>query len=76
MTRKVARQIYYAFIYSCIQYGIKVYNSCSETHKNRLQVIQNKPLKLILKLDRLSATKMLHKEINILKAKYTEKVAY
>ena len=66
-TPKVARQICYAFIYSRIQYGIEVYSSCSETHTNRLQVIQNKLLKLILKLDRLTATNMLHKEINVLK---------
>ena len=68
VTPKVARQIYYAFIYSRIQYGIEVSSSCSETHTNRLQVIQNKLLKLILKLDRLIATNMLHKGINVLKA--------
>ena len=67
VTPKVARQIYYAFIYSRIQYGIEVYSSCSETHTNRLQIIQNKLLKLILKLDRLTATNLLHKEINVLK---------
>ena len=67
VTPKIARQIYYAFIYSRIQYGIEVYSSCSETHINRLQVIQNKLLKLILKLDRLTATNILHKEINLLK---------
>ena len=63
---KIARQIYYAFIYSCIQYGIKVYSRCSETHINRLQVIQNKLLKLILQLNRLTATNIFHKEINVL----------
>ena len=67
VTPKIARQIYYAFIYSRIQYGIEVYRSCSEAHINRLQVIQNKLLKLILKLDRLMATNILHKEINVLK---------
>ena len=67
VTPKVARQIYYAFIYSRIQYGIEVFSNCSETHTNRLQVIQNKLLKLILKLDRLTATNLLHKEINVFK---------
>ena len=67
VTPYVARQIYYAFIYSRIQYGIEVYNNCSETHTNRLQVIQNKLLKLILKLDGLTATNLLHKEMNVLK---------
>ena len=73
VTPKVARQIYYAFIYSRIQYGIEVYSSCSETHTNRLQIIQNKLLKLILKLDRLTATNLLHKEINVLKVTHIGK---
>ena len=63
VTPKITRQINYAFIYSRIQYGIEVYSSCSETHINRLQVMQNKLIKLILKLDRLTATNILHKEI-------------
>ena len=67
VTPKIARQIYNAFIYSRIKYGIEVYSSCSETHINRLQVMQNKLLKLILKIDRLTATNILHKEINVLK---------
>ena len=53
---KIARHIYYAFIYSRIQYGIEVYSSFSETHINRLQVMQKKLLKLILMLDRLTTT--------------------
>ena len=71
VTPKVARQIYYAFIYSRIQCGIEVYSSCSETHTNRLHVIQNKLLKLILRLDRLAAINLLHKEINVLKVTHT-----
>ena len=66
VTPKMARQIYYPFIFSRIQYGIEVYSSCSETHINRLQVMQNKLLKLFLKLDGLTATNILHKEINVL----------
>ena len=67
VTPKIARQIYYAFIYFRIQYGIEVCSSYSETHINRLQVIQNKLLKLMLKLATLAATNILHKEINVLK---------
>ena len=67
VTPKVTRQIYHAFIYSRIQYGIDVYSSCSETQTNRPQVIQNKVLKLILRLERLTATKLLYNEINALK---------
>ena len=68
----MARQIYYDFIYSRVQYGIEVYSSCSETHINRLQVIQNKLSKLIHNLDRLTATIILYKEINILKVTHID----
>ena len=73
VTPKITCQIYYAFIYSRILYGIEVYSSCSETHINRLQVIQNKLLKLILKLDRLTATNILHKEINLLEVTHNRR---
>ena len=68
----MARQIYYDFIYSRVQYGIEVYSSFSETHINRLQVIQNKLSKLIHNLDRLTATIILYKEINILKVTHID----
>ena len=42
-------------------------------HINRFQIIQNKRLKLILKLDRLTATNILHKEINVLKVTHIGK---
>ena len=73
MTRKVVRQIYYAFIYSSIDYGIEVYSSCSVTHTNRLQVIQNELLKLILKPDRLTATNTRHRGIGLSKVTHIGK---
>ena len=49
VTTKIARKIYYAFIYSRIKFGIEVYGNCSETKINKIQTIQNQLLKLILK---------------------------
>ena len=38
----VMRQLYYAFIYARIKYGIELYGSSSASNMNKVQVIQNK----------------------------------
>ena len=48
VSNQLARKLYYVFVYSNISYGIEVYGSCSDTSLDRLQVIQNKLLKLLL----------------------------
>ena len=67
ITPKVARQLYYAFIFSRIKYGIEIYGSTSISNVNRLLVMQNKLLKLILKLDKFTSTNVLHRNMKILK---------
>ena len=74
VTTKIAHQIYYAFIYSRIRFEIGVYGSCSETNMNRIQMIQNQSLKLILKLDRRTPT--LHRNVRIVKAFHIAVVVY
>ena len=69
VSNQLARKLYYAFVYSNINYGIEVYGSCSDTSLGRLQVIQNKLLKLLLRLDPYTSTNLLHSELNILKVK-------
>ena len=69
VSNQLARKLYYAFVYSNISYGIEVYGSCSDTSLDRLQVIQNKLLKLLLRLDPYTSTNLLHSELNILKVK-------
>ena len=64
---KLARQLYYAFIYSRIKYGIEVYGSCSLNLKRKLQIIQNRLLKLALKRHPRTGTNELHSQIKILK---------
>jgi hypothetical protein len=66
-TQGTARQIYFAFIYSRISYGIEVTGSCSNRLLSKLQVIQNKLLKLLLRLDRMTATNHMHSKLHLLK---------
>ena len=69
ISNQLARKLYYAFVYSNISYGTEVYGWCSDTSLERLQVIQNKLLKLLLRLDPYTSTNLLHSELNILKVK-------
>ena len=48
VSKRIARQLYFSFIYSRINYGIEVYGSCADEHFSKLQVMQNKLLKLLL----------------------------
>ena len=52
VSMKIARQTYYAFIYSRLQYGIEIYGCCSESNISKIKTLQYKLLKLILQLDR------------------------
>ena len=67
ITRILARQLYFAFIYSRIAYGIEVYGSCSKVNMNKLQVLQNKLIKLLLNYDYRTDTNVIHKNLNIMK---------
>ena len=64
---RIARQLYFAFIYSRIQYGIEAYGSCAKETISKLQIIQNKLLKLLLKWDRRTPTDFVHHRLSILK---------
>ena len=63
----ISKQLYYAFVYSRIQYGIQVYGSCSKESLSKLQIMQNKLLKLLLKWDRRTPTDLVHQRLSILK---------
>ena len=67
ITLRIARQMYFAFINSCISYGIEVYGHCADEHLRKLQTLQNKLLKLMLKLDRRISTNQLHRNLSLLK---------
>ena len=62
---------HFSFIYSRINYWIEVYGSCADEHLSKLQVMQNKLLKLLLKLDYRTSTSLLHYNMTILKCRYS-----
>ena len=63
----MVKQIYYAYVYPVILYGIELYGVAKKYILNQLQVVQNKLLRTLCKLPpRYSATQ-LHNELNLLK---------
>ena len=74
INKRLARQIYFAFIYSRIRYGIETYGSCSEKLINKIQIIQNKLMKMLLGLNPRTSTNRLHMYMNVLKVKDLYKV--
>ena len=67
--KQLARQLYYAFIYSRIKYGIEVYGNCAQTSLHKIQILQNKLLKMIHSLNPRTGTNELHSMLKILKVK-------
>ena len=67
VSKRIARQIYFAFIYSRIQYGIETYGTCAKETLAKVQIMQNKLLKLLLKWDRRTPTDLVHYHLSILK---------
>ena len=65
--KRLTRTIYHTCIHSKIKYGIEVYGSANDTFLNKLQVIQNKLMKVLLKKERQYSTNLLHKNLDILK---------
>ena len=69
VSKNIARQLYFAFIYSRIAYGLEIYGNCSQHNLQKIQIIQSKLLKLLLSKDPRTSTNELHKYMNILKVK-------
>ncbi len=61
--------LYYAYVYSKLAYGIEVYGHASNTSMKCLQVQQNRILKILFKKDWYTNTNLLHSTLNILKVK-------
>ena len=67
VTKRIARQLCFACIYSKINYGIKIIGSCSKQLFSKIQGVQNKVLKFLLNLNRHTLTMELHTTFSILK---------
>ena len=48
MNKNTARNIYFALIYSRINYGIEVYGKCAASYMSKIQTLQNKLMKMLL----------------------------
>ena len=67
VSKRIARQLYFSLIYSRINYGIEVYGNCMDEHLSKLQVMPNKLLKLLLKLDYRTSASLIHYNVALLK---------
>ena len=67
ITSRITRQLYFAFINSRINHGIEVYGHCANEYLSEMQIVQDKLLKLLLKLDRRTSMNQLHRDISLLK---------
>ena len=61
------KTIYYALIYSRIKYGISVFGTACKNKLSKIQILQNKLLKVLLAKRYRYSTNSLHNELNILK---------
>ena len=60
VSKRIARQLYFALIYSRIQYGIETFVTFAKETLAKVQIMQNKLLKLLLKWDRRTPTDLVH----------------
>ena len=60
VSKRIARQLYFVFIYSRIQYGIETYGTCAKETLAKVQIMQNELLKLLLKWERRTPTDLVH----------------
>ena len=63
------KNLYHAYTYSKIQYGIEVYGCGKLGLIKQIQVLQNRVLKTLFNIEWLTPTKDLHKNLNILMVK-------
>ena len=69
LTVEHIRVIYYTMIYSRIKYGICAYGFANKVNLEKVQVLQNKLLKVILEKSWRHPTDVLHTELYILKVR-------
>ena len=67
LSKENIRTLYYALIYSRIKYGIAVYGQAKASKMKRIQILQNKLLKVLAGKKYRYSTDKLHDEFNLLK---------
>ncbi len=61
------RQLYFAYIYTKILYGLEFYGYTSRGNINKIHVLKNKCLTTLYQKDWFTHSNDLHKELNVLK---------
>ena len=61
--------IYYTMVYSKIRYGICVYGFAKNQNMNKIQVLQNKLLKVLTGKEMRYSTNVLHNDLHVLQVK-------
>ena len=69
LNSSLKRQLYFSMVYSRIIYGIVIYGACRSSLMNKVQVLQNKLLKVLHKLPFRTDTNVMHIDLDILKVK-------
>ena len=64
VNKQLIRTIYYSCVYSRIQYGIEVYGTCKLGLINKLQITQNKLLRILGCKDRYYNSQLLHNDFD------------
>ena len=67
LTVSLKKLLYYSFVQSRINYGVEIYGSCRKTLLNKIQILQNKLLKVLFNKPYRTGTNDLHRELQLLK---------
>ena len=69
LTHTLKMQLYFSMVYSRITYGIILYGACASTLLKKVQIIQNKLLKVLFKLPYRTESTVIHRNLEILKVR-------
>ena len=63
---KCLRQLYFSFVYPHLLFGVEIYANCANSTINCLNVLNNKIIRILLSVNRLTHVPILYKRLNVL----------
>lgn len=67
---KTKRMLYFAFFSSVLEYGLEFYGVACSSLVKRIQIVQNRAIKNLYNIDRLTPTLEIHRQFNLLPVSY------
>ena len=61
------KQIYFAYVFPHIKYGIEIYGKCPKYNIKRIQMVQNRLLRILCKKNKRDSATELHQNLKLLK---------